>query len=874
MPISDDRSRRWLARSRAGFLVSALSFVIPIAFSVAVAYGVSDLLPTPTSRGWQILWWAGVLLAAWLAVALGERLVRPLLPLASLLKMSLLFPDRAPSRFSVAWKAGSTRQLDRYIHGNADPARQEPMSAAVEILALVTSLSSHDRRTRGHSERVRAYTDLIAEEMKLSKEDRDRLRWAALLHDVGKMTVHTEILNKEGLPTEEEWEILRRHPLEGRRMIEPIREWLGPWALAVEQHHENYDGTGYPFGLVGNDISLAARIVSVADAFEVMTAMRSYKASVSPSDARKELTRCAGTQFDPAIVRAFLNVSIGEQRWIIGPMALLFDVPIISQVANLGNVLVATSQVALVAGSVAIAAVAAGGHATIHVGTPSPTRAVTAGLSSKIIGVDVYPSRIQVAGVVHATAEITDMPEKTNGAVTYYVYNNQTCSVPDGGRVATLGPVATHAGIVPGSPSWTATSVGSFYFVAVYSGQPGKSVSSKCGAGPVMVMAKKPTIASQLSADSLVVGGTLSDSAALLGGTTNASGSVTLSVYDNDVCSPSNSGLVATLGPTPVVDGTVPKLPDWAAVSPGTYYVVVTYSGDANNVKVSSGCASDPVVVSSGSPPPPTTPPSPPNTPPPPSKPPPPSPPTTTPPPPTPPTTTPPPPTPPTTIPPPPTPPAPTLVSPGITAQLSTNSATIGATVHAVATLSGATSSASGTVTYDVYSNDTCAAGGLVSTLGPVSVSGAVVPNSPNWTTTAAGTFYFVADYSGDADNNATTSDCAADALTVTVAPSISVDLSTGTAAVGQTLSLDATLTGVTANAGGNVTYNYYDNDTCSGAEIYIGLASVSNGETSGPLSEIATFPGEYYIVATYSGDSNNAGMVSGCASAPLTITP
>ena len=126
MQFGDDRSQRWLARSRAGFFVSSLAIVIPIALSVAVAYGVSDLLPTPTSRAWQVLWWACVLIAAWLAVALGERLVRPLLPLASLLKMSLLFPDHAPSRFSVAWKAGSTRQLDRYVHGSVDAARREP----------------------------------------------------------------------------------------------------------------------------------------------------------------------------------------------------------------------------------------------------------------------------------------------------------------------------------------------------------------------------------------------------------------------------------------------------------------------------------------------------------------------------------------------------------------------------------------------------------------------------------------------------------------------------------------------------------------------------------------------------------------------------
>ncbi len=312
MPINDDRGHRWLARSRTGFLVSALAFVIPMALSIVVAYTASVLLPNPTTKTWQLLWWACVLGVAWLAVIVGERLVRPLLPLASLLKMSLLFPDRAPSRFSVAWKAGSTRQLDRYVRGVDDARHREPISAAVQILTLVTALSSHDRRTRGHSERVRAYTDLIADEMKLSAGDRDRLRWASLLHDVGKISVHAEILNKAGKPTQEEWNVLRQHPVEGSRLIEPIKEWLGPWGLAVEQHHENYDGTGYPYGLMGDDISLAARIVSVADAYEVMTAMRSYKSPMPATEARKELTRCAGTQFDPAIVRAFLNISIGR----------------------------------------------------------------------------------------------------------------------------------------------------------------------------------------------------------------------------------------------------------------------------------------------------------------------------------------------------------------------------------------------------------------------------------------------------------------------------------------------------------------------------------------------------------------------------------
>ena len=332
------------------------------------------LLPHPSTNVWRILWWIAVLGIAWVAAIVGERIARPLMPLASLLKMSLLFPDHAPSRFAVAWRSGSTRQLDRYVHGLDHSGHREPVETATTILAMVTALSSHDRRTRGHSERVRAYTDLLADELRLSQPDRDRLRWSALLHDVGKISVDVNILNKAGSPSPEEWEILHQHPVEGMRMIEPLIAWLGEWGLAVEQHHENFDGTGYPFGISGDQISLGARIVAVADAFEVMTAVRSYKSAMSAREARKELTRCAGTQFDPAIVRAFLDISVGRQQLVIGPLAWLFDVPIVSQLSNLGNVVAAGSQVALVAGSVALGTTAAGGLSLMHEHPPLEPR--------------------------------------------------------------------------------------------------------------------------------------------------------------------------------------------------------------------------------------------------------------------------------------------------------------------------------------------------------------------------------------------------------------------------------------------------------------------------------------------------------------------
>lgn len=111
--------------------------------------------------------------------------------------------------------------------------------------------------------------------------------------------------------------------MEGGRLIAPLADWLGDWSKTTEQHHERWDGTGYPKKLAGRDIALGARIVSVVDAFEVMTSARSYKKAASPTSARQELLRCAGTHFDPEIVRAFLNISVGRLRCATGPAALL-----------------------------------------------------------------------------------------------------------------------------------------------------------------------------------------------------------------------------------------------------------------------------------------------------------------------------------------------------------------------------------------------------------------------------------------------------------------------------------------------------------------------------------------------------------------------
>ena len=161
----------------------------------------------------------------------------------------------------------------------------------------------------------------------LSEPDRQRLHWAALVHDVGKMVVRPEVLNKPGRPTDEEWQELRNHPAAAATMVEPLRPWLGEWVDAATQHHERIDGKGYPSGLLGSEITLAGRIVAVADAYDCMTSARSYKKALPAEQARYELTRNSGTQFDPDVVRALLGVSVGRLHLAGGPLSWLAQIP-------------------------------------------------------------------------------------------------------------------------------------------------------------------------------------------------------------------------------------------------------------------------------------------------------------------------------------------------------------------------------------------------------------------------------------------------------------------------------------------------------------------------------------------------------------------
>jgi HD domain-containing protein len=315
---------RWVAHPFLATLIRLFVLIVPAVAGMAAAWVAARWLGEPAGMAETIGWWTALVAAAVGAVVVTQRLAKRLLPLTWLLHLALTFPDRAPSRLNIARRAARGRALRRA----AEEARRDGMgddaaAAAARALVLVAALGAHDRRTRGHSERVRSLADVLAEEAGVSEEDRDHLRWAALLHDIGKLSVPGDILNKPDRPDDDEWKTLRRHPEEGDRLVAPLVAWLGPWAAAVAHHHERWDGTGYPRGLAGEDISLGGRILAIADAYEVMTAARPYKAPLRPHAARQELVAAAETQFDPVLVRHFLAVSLGKLWWLIGGSAVL-----------------------------------------------------------------------------------------------------------------------------------------------------------------------------------------------------------------------------------------------------------------------------------------------------------------------------------------------------------------------------------------------------------------------------------------------------------------------------------------------------------------------------------------------------------------------
>jgi putative nucleotidyltransferase with HDIG domain len=193
-----------------------------------------------------------------------------------------------------------TAELDRALNSLEGAYRST-------LKALTAALETRDSETHGHSERVVTYSLRLGREYGLNSEQMKALEFGSLLHDIGKIGVPDSILRKPAKLTEEEWVRMREHPLHGQQILRGI-EFLQGAARVVAQHHEKWDGTGYPLGLRGEDIDINARIFAVADAFDAITSDRVYRRGKPYEAAAQELDDWAGRQFDPKVVEAFHRV--------------------------------------------------------------------------------------------------------------------------------------------------------------------------------------------------------------------------------------------------------------------------------------------------------------------------------------------------------------------------------------------------------------------------------------------------------------------------------------------------------------------------------------------------------------------------------------
>lgn len=181
------------------------------------------------------------------------------------------------------------------------------------IRTLVSVINAKDRYTYGHSERVTGYSLKLARKISLAESEIRMLKYAAFLHDIGKIEIERDILNKPGRLNEEEWYMLKQHPRWGSDIVKSVKQ-LRPIVPVILYHHENYDGSGYPKGLHKDEIPLLARIIRIADSYDAMTSHRAYKRNMSPYEAITELQRCSGTMFDPGLTGLFIDIIMSNQN--------------------------------------------------------------------------------------------------------------------------------------------------------------------------------------------------------------------------------------------------------------------------------------------------------------------------------------------------------------------------------------------------------------------------------------------------------------------------------------------------------------------------------------------------------------------------------
>jgi diguanylate cyclase (GGDEF)-like protein/putative nucleotidyltransferase with HDIG domain len=214
------------------------------------------------------------------------------------------------------------RRLEQFTRslteqGACGPGHEIPPAVVDTVTSLALAIDAKDHYTQGHSQKVSAYAVMIAQALNMNQAEVEGIRLAGLLHDIGKVGIPEIILNKSGPLDSEEWETMKTHTLLGAKILEPL-EAMNVIRLMVRHHHEFYDGTGYPDRLRGDKIPFGARIIAIADAYDTITSERTYKKARRPDEAFSELQRCAATQFDPEIIRVFIETMRRAPQGYVG----------------------------------------------------------------------------------------------------------------------------------------------------------------------------------------------------------------------------------------------------------------------------------------------------------------------------------------------------------------------------------------------------------------------------------------------------------------------------------------------------------------------------------------------------------------------------
>ncbi len=184
------------------------------------------------------------------------------------------------------------------------------------IQSLVNALEANDRFTKGHSERVRLLSVELGRQMGLELKEIELLEHASILHDIGKIGIDNFVLQKQGKLTAKEYSLVKTHPLIGDEILGPITTLDGV-RKTILQHHERYDGKGYPYGLMGEEITLPARVLSVVDTFDAMMTDRPYRKAITIDKVKEEVRVNAGTQFDPRVVHAFIDMLAAREAELL-----------------------------------------------------------------------------------------------------------------------------------------------------------------------------------------------------------------------------------------------------------------------------------------------------------------------------------------------------------------------------------------------------------------------------------------------------------------------------------------------------------------------------------------------------------------------------